>query len=1098
MIMDQFVTKRSLYHAKTGNFTGFCVSTSCDLNENKLDELYDHFLEIRGKMSNIDPETETWFTVDEFVEYQNNPQNITTMLFEIANIATRMKLRRAAKRTAKRRSRKRFMRRKIRKNQTQLRKRAYGQVKTLLRKRLSGGRPWSSISLSTRSRIDASINKRKSILTRMVKSRIPKMASQETKRLQRVRINSSYEPYYDNLILENKIGSRKMSKAKPNDKKEREKQQAKERQRRFRDRINSSITEFIKTVVVVKRDGQYELIEKGSRNSTHSNIQQINSIGDALSFCAKREDGDFRQTETSKKLCGVLEDLPKTSKKTKGNNQMASSTNSNNTVNNEQNSNEPEIPYGEQQGDTENLPEMFRNFKIIPEYGPEALELGISLVSRMNRTGNFQILEDIEDIQVLLENNENLTNDDIDMVNDIHERLMKSGLEEENIVFLVQNKNLYTTSNSQFKTAFMAKDVFGNIIYNKIPKFGFNDDTIQDYALIHMGRTSIGVIKEDLDGTSKSDMTAVHIPTVLSFLGKQNTKLSEKEINDLMTTHVNNINIATGGVISGSKNVKRQQAASIEYYNDFQEWAKEDDNIIDHLQKNPQSKFGVGVFQGFSLKEGPSRIGSSNVSGDGSNTLRTAFQRTMNSLSEEEKTSEEVMEFVKGMSDLFEEIGKGILHVTTTTGPYDQAKKHIDKNPIIALFDKTKEKLIKLIESLTTGENIKKPVFREFTKELIYISLTGDGRISPNSPGIATHIFYTPGKESPDAGVAAIDTGYIEKLLSELEKGKGKTDVIIGMVTKSGGLTSKSEKEYARKFDAHVKDIFERLKKGETIGGLTSKSKISDIEGKILGNIYSAYDKLNVLNGNRDELIKKLKNEGQDPKDITSELYLMENDIRDKKYNLRIVLNLINNIIFMVNNLHSNILTQSFSYNPVLSFLVERYSVLNEEIQSEQTKESLKEELNRYIDNAKRSIGTGPDMLGNMMDFFEIDFDIFTSPVDFYDVLPKSSTFVNTNTIYIGKEQIKVPISEYYKNIGKLFLSEAKKRDYKEEYKEFHGKPEERKKRSKRVLARRLLAKLGKVRKGDGKDVDHKDGNAMNNSPANLQAISAHKNRAKH
>ena len=55
MIMDEFVTKRSLYHAKTGNFTGFCVSMSSDLNENKLDELYDHFLEIRGKMSIIDP-----------------------------------------------------------------------------------------------------------------------------------------------------------------------------------------------------------------------------------------------------------------------------------------------------------------------------------------------------------------------------------------------------------------------------------------------------------------------------------------------------------------------------------------------------------------------------------------------------------------------------------------------------------------------------------------------------------------------------------------------------------------------------------------------------------------------------------------------------------------------------------------------------------------------------------------------------------------------------------------------------------------------------------------------------------------------------------
>ena len=242
--MDEFVTKRSLYHAKTGNFTGFCVSISSDLNENKLDELYDHFLEIRGKMSNIDPETETWFTIDEFVEYQNNPQDITTMLFEVATTATRMRLRRAAKRTSKRRSRKRFIRRRVRKNRDQLKKRAYGQVKTILRKRLSGGRPWSKISLSTRASIDNSINKRKSILMRMVKTRLPKMAGQETKRLQRVRLNSSFEPYYDNLLTESKRGpSAKSSLAQSTDSKQNKKDKARARQAKRREKIANNIKE---------------------------------------------------------------------------------------------------------------------------------------------------------------------------------------------------------------------------------------------------------------------------------------------------------------------------------------------------------------------------------------------------------------------------------------------------------------------------------------------------------------------------------------------------------------------------------------------------------------------------------------------------------------------------------------------------------------------------------------------------------------------------------------------------------------------------------------------------------------------------------------
>ena len=71
-------------------------------------------------------------------------------------------------------------------------------------------------------------------------------------------------------------------------------------------------------------------------------------------------------------------------------------------------------------------------------------------------------------------------------------------------------------------------------------------------------------------------------------------------------------------------------------------------------------------------------------------------------------------------------------------------------------------------------------------------------------------------------------------------------------------------------------------------------------------------------------------------------------------------------------------------------------------------------------------------------------------------------------------------------------------RDYKKEYANYHGKPEQRKKRSKRVLARRKLEKEGKVSKGDGKDVDHK--NALrkggSNSRSNLRVRSKSANRA--
>lgn len=50
----------------------------------------------------------------------------------------------------------------------------------------------------------------------------------------------------------------------------------------------------------------------------------------------------------------------------------------------------------------------------------------------------------------------------------------------------------------------------------------------------------------------------------------------------------------------------------------------------------------------------------------------------------------------------------------------------------------------------------------------------------------------------------------------------------------------------------------------------------------------------------------------------------------------------------------------------------------------------------------------------------------------------------------------------------------AAKRNYKKEYANYHSKPEQRKKNDQRKKARRMMEKEGKVRKGDGKDVDHK------------------------
>lgn len=73
----------------------------------------------------------------------------------------------------------------------------------------------------------------------------------------------------------------------------------------------------------------------------------------------------------------------------------------------------------------------------------------------------------------------------------------------------------------------------------------------------------------------------------------------------------------------------------------------------------------------------------------------------------------------------------------------------------------------------------------------------------------------------------------------------------------------------------------------------------------------------------------------------------------------------------------------------------------------------------------------------------------------------------------------------------------ARERDYKKEYREYHGTPEQKKARASRNAARREAMRDGRVHKGDGKEVDHKDGNPRNNSPSNLQVLSRRANRRK-
>lgn len=70
------------------------------------------------------------------------------------------------------------------------------------------------------------------------------------------------------------------------------------------------------------------------------------------------------------------------------------------------------------------------------------------------------------------------------------------------------------------------------------------------------------------------------------------------------------------------------------------------------------------------------------------------------------------------------------------------------------------------------------------------------------------------------------------------------------------------------------------------------------------------------------------------------------------------------------------------------------------------------------------------------------------------------------------------------------------KRDYKKQNEKYDSRPSVKKDRASRNAARKTMVKAGKVRKGDGKDVDHKDGNPRNNKRSNLRVTTKAKNRS--
>jgi hypothetical protein len=129
------------------------------------------------------------------------------------------------------------------------------------------------------------------------------------------------------------------------------------------------------------------------------------------------------------------------------------------------------------------------------------------------------------------------------------------------------------------------------------------------------------------------------------------------------------------------------------------------------------------------------------------------------------------------------------------------------------------------------------------------------------------------------------------------------------------------------------------------------------------------------------------------------------------------------------------------------------------------------------------------------------DYQDMSPYIDWVDLLPNEGSRINQ--VFINGVEHRVVVQDPFNYptpdeevspLGEEYLEE--KRNYRKEYDNYHSKPEQRKNRSKRVQARRLMMKLGRVKKGDGNDVDHKDGNPKNNGKHNLRVRSKSANRA--
>jgi len=984
--------------AKSGNFAAFCVFSmleGTDLeNISDFEEFYEN---IRKNLPECEKtQNSDWFSLQEFFDFYNFHQNSSEPLFEVASAQARIRMRRAAKRTSKIRARKRAIRERFRKNKTQLAKRAYNQVKTELRKRLTGGKPWSSVSLSTRQRIDSMISKRRPLMKRLVNQRIQKMPGQESQRLKAyaMRMREDFDWLNDYLPESNKDPT------------------GTERKRRFDRRNREDPARFLNRVRLVrsKKTGKRMLVDRDSVNNSHivEAKQSAPSGGEIDSVCKDIQRGgeNTEQTPTSTEICGPAAKQIKPPKTQTSKNNSSTSTPENKLP----------APNTEQE-----IPEM-----PIKEYA--------SAARRESTTATlFNIQQENPDDYALLQTQMGIYFENLSA-------LQNSDSSDQNI----------TEQNAVRNSRKEATRIFDK---HKIDEKVYSD--FFDYS------------KE--------------------FAAAANTAVALKELPDLKDKVL--ISLGTMGgktdLLAVSRNLGNSESITKELLGLLESGEKNHKTNTNRLNEILNQSIRI------SQKTGSSQLMSGSVSTDETDGLRL-FAYAMAGSEISQDTTKKI--------EKFSETAKQSVTEVRTGGTEAEIKRNgsqEDKDKLAQIRD-TKRSLNELLHDIVNDPDVVKRMLRG--------ALTGVHRFGEDSPfgriAIATHFLATD-RDGSDVKFTEISDDFVEGLAAT----KNKYYVAI----KSASQETEEEAQNTRKYEELLQSYVSSKQNDET-------SDPKNISLEFLKRVYSIYEKVteHAKTERPDtwktlsygELVAGYLNSQSDvfsqyddiDKAILSKAIAPTTKARHMWLALRITMLKAKAKKSPPEKKKTSTTEEKnfrFSHNPLIQMLLEINEILPNTIEAKQKNETeeLAEHERKIYEILFEYAGTD---LNKIMQVLDVSIDrISMDPIDPLLYIPSRGDG-RYNSIYVDGKYHQVPliVSERYREIGKAFLQENKKRNYRSEYDNYHSQPEQIKRRSARNMARRWAERKGLVRKGDGKDIDHKNSDPTDNSPKNLRVRDRSKNRA--